>query len=94
MFWFLENGDKIVSGDMKNLICYCNYWMDYPDFEGISDIQETEIMTGSRVSTRMSPRNHIGFTYTNPVNFGSGLSFPSEIENSNISNEPSFFSCR
>lgn len=30
-----------------------------PDFEGISDIQDTEAIMSSRASTRLSPRNNL-----------------------------------
>lgn len=57
--------------------------MDYPDFEGISDIQDTSAMMSSRLSTNLSPRNNAAFTYSNPANFMNGPSFNSDIENSN-----------
>lgn len=32
--------------------------MDYPFIQGISDIQETEVMTGSRTTLPLSPRSN------------------------------------
>ena len=59
--------------------------MDYPDFEGISDIQDTSAMMSSRLSTNLSPRNNIAFQYSQPPSFINGLSFASEADNT-ISN--------
>ena len=56
--------------------------MDYPDFEGISDIQDTSAMMSSRLSTNLSPRNNVPFQYTQPPSFINGISFNSETENS------------